>query len=365
MVIQFTVSITLIIGTIVVYRQVQHAQNRPVGYLRDGLLSINVNSRDFNGKYAVVGNELKNSGMVSDVATSSSPLTSIWSTDNQFEWQGKDPATKIDFGTIAISTDYGKTINWQFSDGRDFSGAFPSDSNGYIVNEAAVKQMGLQHPVGALIKHVGKDYRILGVVKDMVMESPFASSSPTIFFLQGDVNSMLIRINPKVNTRDALAKITSVFKNTAPSATLDFKFVDQTYAAKFAAEERIGKLAGCFAALAIFVSCLGLFAMATFIAEQRIKEIGVRKVLGATVLNLWGLLSKDFVVLVFISLLIASPTAYYFMHTWLQGYAYRTELSWWIFAVSGVGAMAITLLTVSYQSIKAALENPVKSLRSE
>jgi ABC-type antimicrobial peptide transport system permease subunit len=156
-----------------------------------------------------------------------------------------------------------------------------------------------------------------------------------------------------------------VFKKYNPAQPFDYQFADTEYAKKFGNEERIGKLASAFAGLAIFISCLGLFGMASFMAEQRIKEIGVRKVLGATVFNLWRLLSKDFVVLITISLLIATPTAYYFMHSWLQGYTYRSDITWWIFAVTAVGAMAITLLTVSYQSIKAALMNPVKSLKSE
>ncbi|HTK19029.1 MAG TPA: FtsX-like permease family protein, partial [Mucilaginibacter sp.] len=203
--------------------------------------------------------------------------------------------------------------------------------------------------------------------KDMIMESPYDETTPTIFMIKGHVGTSQInvKINPKVSASEALPKIEAVFKKIIPSAPFEYKFADDEYAAKFAAEERIGSLARVFATLAIFISCLGLFGLASFVAEQRIKEIGVRKVLGATAVNLWALLSKDFVQLVILSQLIASPLAWYFMHKWLMNYHYRTDISWWVFGITCFGALAITLLTVSYQSIKAATANPVKSLRSE
>ncbi len=198
------------------------------------------------------------------------------------------------------------------------------------------------------------------------MESPYQPAKQTIFYLSpGDFDDIVLRINPTLSAHEALSRISAICKKYSPSVPFAYKFVDDDYAKKFNNEERIGKLSGVFAALAIFISCLGLFGMASFMAEQRTKEIGVRKVLGASVLNLWGLLSKEFVMLVVIALFIATPTAYYFMRNWLQGYEYRTTLSWWVFAVTGLGAVAITLLTVSFQSIKAALTNPVKSLRTE
>jgi len=230
--------------------------------------------------------------------------------------------------------------------------------------------MNLKKPVGQTIKwnrYGTKSFKILGVVKDMVMDSPFEPAFPTIFFLSPDdsKNWMFVKINPNVSTANALPKIASVFKKLIPSAPFEYNFVDEAYAAKFAAEERVGKLSGFFATLAIIISCLGLFGLASFVAEQRTKEIGVRKILGASVLNLWGMLSKDFVMLVIASFVIATPIAFYFMYNWLQKYQYRTDLSWWIFAGAGVGAMVITLLTVSFQAVKAAIANPVKSLRSE
>ncbi|MFC0514821.1 ABC transporter permease [Mucilaginibacter angelicae] len=371
-VVQFTVSIALIIGTITIYRQIQFTRNRPIGYSQTSLLTLTVNSPDYNnGKYEVLRNELKKTGAITEMAGSSSPLTGINSMNKGFSWAGKDPgAYDPTFNTIAITPEYGKTIGWKFIDGRDFSRTFTSDSSDLIINQAAAKLMGLKNPVGEPVAWApdwGKktNFKILGVVKDMIMESPYSPVNPSVFFLQRGGDNLFLKINPHLSAGDALNKIEKVFKSVVPDAQFDYKFVDEDYAAKFAAEERVGQLAGCLASLAIFISCIGLFGMASFMAEQRTKEIGVRKVLGATVFGLWRLMSKDFVILVIISLFIAIPIAYYFLHSWLQNYSYRTNLSWWIFAATALGTVMITLLTVSYQSIKAALANPVKSLRSE
>ena len=269
------------------------------------------------------------------------------------------------FGWIGVSSEYGKTVGWQFTDGRDFSSHFITDSSAIVLNEAAVKYMNLKNPVGETVRIGKKDLTIIGVVKNMVMESPYEPVKQTIFHIGSNFDDVLIRINPNANAHKAIDKIAAVCKAYSPSVPFSYRFADDEYAKKFGNENRIGKLVSCFAILAIFISCLGLFGMASFMAEQRVKEIGVRKVLGASVFNLWQLLSKDFVMLVFISLLIAIPVAYYFMHIWLQNYEYRTKLSWWIFAVSGFGALLITLITVSFQAVKAAIANPVDSLRSE
>ena len=365
-VLQFTVSVILIIGTIVVFNQIQFAKNRPVGYSRDGLITTYMSTENIHNHFEAVRNELKNSGVISEIAESSSPTYYVDETDNGFEWEGKDPSLQGDFGVVYASTDFGKTIGWQFKEGRDFSRSFATDSSGIILNEAAIKFMGLQQSVGKTINWDGKPYHVIGVVKDMVMQSPYEPVFRTVFVTNNDTQPVIdIRVNPSSNMHDALAKIETVFKKYNPEQPFDYRFADEEYAKKFGDEEHIGKLASFFAILAIFISCLGLFGMASFMAEQRVKEIGVRKVLGATVFNLWQLLSKDFVIMVFISLLIATPVAYYFMHNWLQNYQYRTNLSWWIFAAAGLGLLIITLLTVSFQSIKAAVANPVKSLRTE
>lgn len=364
-ILQFFVSITLIIGTIIIFRQVQYTKNRPIGYDRTGLVQIDMRTDDIHKNFMAVRNDLIKSGAIIDMAESGSPLTDVYSNNSGLSWKDKDPNLQDDFGTVAVSPEFGKTAGWKIVDGRDLSREYLTDSSSMIVNEAAVKFMNLKHPVGETIKWY-KSFKIIGVVKDMVMSSPYNPVKPSIFYLlTNNANITDIRLNPKVSAHEALGKVEAVFKRYSPGSPFDYKFTDDQYAQKFAGEERIGKLAGVFTLLAIFISCMGLFGMASFMAEQRIKEIGVRKVLGASVFALWRLLSKDFIVLVTISLFFAIPTAYYFMHGWLQNYKYRSDLAWWVFAATGAGAVIITLLTVSYQSIKAALMNPVKSLRSE
>ncbi|CCH52461.1 Macrolide export ATP-binding/permease protein macB [Fibrisoma limi BUZ 3] len=365
-VVQFTVSITIIIGTIIVFRQIQHAKDRPVGYDRSGLLTVLMNTPDFYGHYDAIRNELMRTDAAVNMAETSSPTTDLWATDASFNWKGKAHNQIGDFGTVAVTHDYGRTVGWQFKQGRDFSRDFATDSLGIIVNEKAVKFMGFKNPISEYVQWNGKIYSIIGVVKDVVMSSPFEPVKPTVFLLDYDwANLILVKLNPQLSAGEALNRIEPVFRKYNPGSPFDYKFASDEYDQKFRTEERIGQLSTVFAILAIFISCLGLFGLASFTAEQRTKEIGVRKVLGASVFTLWQLLSKDFIILVLISLLIASPLAYYFMNDWLQQYPYRSTISWWIFAATGAGALLITLLTVSFQSIKAALMNPVKSLRSE
>ena len=371
-VMQFTVSVTLIIGTIVVYQQVQFAKDRPVGYSREGLLMIPMISPDFYGKHDVLLSELKSTSVVLEMAESSGGPTEIQYTNGGFDWSGKDPAFIPEWANVTVTPEYGKTLGWQFVDGRDFSRDMASDSAGFVINEAAAKLLGFENPVGETIRWQGgwrtqySSFTVIGVIKDMVMKSPYAPPVPTVFFLgKYGTNCVNIRINPNSSTAEALPKIEAVFKKVIPSAPFDYKFADQEYALKFVAEERVGKLASVFSVLAILISCMGLFGLASFVAAQRIKEIGIRKVLGATVSNLWQMLSKDFVILVFISCFIAVPISYYFMSIWLHKYEYHTEISVWVFLMTCMGALVITLLTVSFQAVKAALMNPVNSLRSE
>ncbi len=365
-VMQFTVSVILIVGTVVVFQQIQFAKNRPVGYSRDGLVALPIVTGDIHKQFAAFKDELTKSGAVVSITETGSPTTAVYSSNSGFNWRGKDPSLAVEFPNIDVDDDYGKTVGWQFAEGRDFSKEFATDSAAFVINETAAKFMNLKHPVGEIIKWDDHPFHVIGIVKDMVVESPYAPVRPTLYHrLSGAGDYVIVKINPRFSAGEALAKIQNVYKTFNPSQPFDYQFVDDEYAKKFGNEERIGKLAGIFAGLAIFISCLGLFGMASFMAEQRTKEIGVRKVLGATVFGLWRLLSRDFVVLVVISLLIAVPVAYDFMHGWLQNYNYHAQLSWWIFAATAAGAIIITLLTVSYQSIKAALMNPVKSLRSE
>jgi len=369
-VLQFTVSIVLVIGTIVVYRQVQYSKDRPIGYDSNGIMMVQMKTHDFYGKFGLLENELKKSGTITYFAESSSPLTNVWASNAGFHWPGQDPNMEGDFATIWVTHDYGKAVSWEMKEGRDFSKDFATDSSAIILNESAVQFMGLKNPVGTIVRWGAganaRDYNVVGVVKNVLMDSPFDPVQHTIYFMDyNNVNWIILKLNPNSSASSSITKIEAAFKRYIPSAPFEYKFADTEFAAKFSAEERIGKLSTVFATLAIFISCLGLFGLASFVAEQRTKEIGVRKVLGATVADLWGLLSKEFMVLVLISLLIASPLAYYFMHNWLQNYQYRTELSWWIFIAAAIGALSITIITVSFQSIKAAMANPVKSLRTE
>lgn len=365
-VVQFSVSVILIIGTTIIFKQIQFAKNRPVGYSRDGLLNIVAPTDDLHNNFSVIRSELLKSGLVSGIAESSSPTTEVENNMADISWEGKDPSMTSDFASIRVTTDYGKTVGWQFMDGRDFSTQFLTDSSAVILNEAAVKYMGLKKPVGETIRFENKEHHVIGVIKNMVMQSPYDPVKQSIFYIsKSDFGYVTIKINPNASTHDAINKIEAMYKIYCPTIPFTYRFADDEYANKFSDEERIGKLAGFFAVLAIFISCLGLFGMASFMAEQRVKEIGVRKVLGASVFNLWGQLSKDFIILVIISLFIATPLAYYFMHNWLQHYEYRSAMPWWVFVAAGMGAIVITILTVSYQSIKAAMRSPVKSLRSE
>ncbi|CCG98188.1 Macrolide export ATP-binding/permease protein macB [Fibrella aestuarina BUZ 2] len=369
-VVQFTVSITLIIGTLVVYRQIQFAKNRPIGYSRNGLISLLLNVPNYEQHRETVRNELIRSGAVLDVGESASPLTEVRSTNGGFEWAGKDPTLQVNFATISVSHEFGKTVGWQFAQGRDFSRQLASDSLGIVLNESAVAFIGLKNVLGKTITWDGNgfnvSFHVIGVIRDMVMDSPYEPAKPSVFFIGPQPGKFLtMRLNPARSPQAALTTIGDVLKEHLPEAPFNYTFVDDEYDQKFRSEERIGTLASVFAGLAIFISCLGLFGLASFVAEQRTKEIGIRKVLGASVVTVWALLSKDFVVLVSIALGIATVIAHYLLQRWLQHYEYRTELSWWIFALAGVGAVVITLLTVSFQAIKAALLDPVKSLRSE
>lgn len=363
-VVQFTVSLTLIIGTTVVVRQIEYARDRPAGYAREGLITVPVNTPDLERHYRVVQNELLQSGVVQNVAESSqSPAH--FSNNTTVEWSGKDPGLMTFFRNVTITPEFGSTVGWTVKAGRDFSTEILSDSSSVIINETAAKIIGFKDPVGQVVQYDGKDFRIIGVVNDLVTQSPYEPVEPVIFFQQGWVGVITIRIKPGIPVNEALAKIEPVFKKYNPGAPFQFSFVDEVYGRKFDAEKRVASLAGVFAILAIFISCLGLFGLSSFVAEQRTKEIGIRKVMGASVASLWKLLSKDFVVLVIISLGIATPITWYFMHDWLLEYQYRSPLSWWVFVVGGAGLMAVALVTVSFQALKAAVANPVRSLRSE
>ncbi|HVU98632.1 MAG TPA: ABC transporter permease [Puia sp.] len=364
-VLQFTVSLTLIIGTTIVFRQILFTKDRPVGYTREGLFTVDMNTPDINDHYEALRTALIQNGLAANVAASNMKPTAF-NNGNSLDWAGKRPdQNTIGFNNVNITPDYGKTIGWTITRGRDMSRDFATDSNAAILNEKAVRSIGFKDPIGKVVKLFGKPYTVVGVAADMVANSAYDSIDNAIFVGGGYTGVMIVRIKPGSNPHTALAQMEPIFRKYNPTSPFIYHFVDEAYAQKFEGEERIGNLAAVFTGLAIFISCLGLFGLAAFVAEQRTKEIGVRKVLGARVFNLWGLLSKDFLKLTALSILIAVPLAYYGMNRWIQTYYYRAPLSWWIFAAAGIGLIAITLATVSYQSLKAAFMNPVKSLRSE
>jgi hypothetical protein len=367
-VLQFSFAIILIICTVVVVDQIHYAQNRNTGYDRNQL-GYHFLTGDLKQNYPLLKNELLNSGIARYVCRTSNPLTEVWSDTWDIAWQGKSPYDKTDFIRLSTDENLVRSAGLKLIEGRDMNlSLFPTDSSAMLLNESAAKAMGFKDPVGHLLRDNGQTYHVIGVIKDFIIGSPYEPLKPMIIGgsqCHNSFNVVNIKLDPRSNTMAGLQRMERVFKKYNPDYPFEYHFTDEAYARKFDDTKRTATLASLFAALTILISCLGLFGLASFMAARRTKEIGVRKVLGASVLNLWQMLSRDFVVLVLISLCIAVPVAWYFMHDWLQDFPYHTNLSWWIFASAGSGALIITLLTVSYQCIRAALANPVKSLRIE
>jgi len=362
---QFSISLALIIGTIVVFRQIQFAKDQPLGYDQGGLITVRVNTQELDTHYEALRQGLLNTGMVAGVANSSTDLNGF-NMNNFLEWEGmSEQAKTVSFRDIFVNADFGPTIGWNIIKGRDFSRDHLTDSTAAILNETGARILGFKEPIGKTIKHWGKPYTIIGVAKDMISNSPYYPVQPAIFMGEGGHEVFTIRIKPGTPVRTALAGMEPVFKQFNPASPFVYSFIDEEFQKKFNTESRIGNLATVFSGLAILISCLGLFGLASFVVEQRKKEIGVRKVLGARVTGLWALLSADFIKLVVMSMLIAMPVSYYCMDQWLQNYALHTSWSPWIFVVSGVGLLLVTMATVGYQAVRAALMNPVKSLRTE
>lgn len=362
---QFSISLSLIIGTIVVFRQIRYAKDRPVGYDRAGLINIPINTDSLDRHYEALRTSLLNTVVVAGVANASTLLTAFYQ-NNFMEWPGMtEEQRSISFREIAVNADYGPTIGWTVIQGRDFSRAYQTDSSAAIVNEEGARALGFKNPIGKTFRLENKDYTIIGVTKDIISNSPYERVQPAAFLGSGGHSFDIIRIKAGAPIRTALAAIEAVYKQYNPASLFTYRFNDDDYAQKFVAESHIGNLATIFSGVAILISCLGLFGLASFVAEQRTKEIGVRKVLGAGVANLWALLSGDFLKLIILSMAIAMPLIGLAMHKWLQNYPIHTYLSPWIFVLAGAGMLLITLCTVSFQALKAALMNPIKSLRTE
>ncbi|GAB3698814.1 ABC transporter permease [Spirosoma flavus] len=364
---QFSLSIILIVGMIIVYRQVDYTQTKNLGYDRENLIHFPLEG-ELAKNYDVLKSELGQLPGIKDVSYMTADPASNGAGTEGISWLGSDPNDKVRFTPVGVGFDFAKTMNIQVREGRDFSKAFPADSNRFLINEAALKIIGYKQPIGKPITWGKQKGTIVGVVKDFHFQSLHTAIRPLIGYLRtsrlaGNVNA-IVRIEAG-KTTEALAQIERICKQLNPNYPFTYTFTDQQYARQYQSEQVVSKLSNYFAFLAIFISCLGLFGLATFTAEQRTKEIGVRKVLGASVTSIIGLLSKDFLKLVAIAILLASPVAWWAMNKWLQDFAYKIDIEWWVFAMAGLVSVVIALLTVSFQSIKAALVNPVKSLRSE
>lgn len=362
---QFTFSIALIIGTVIVFQQIQHAKSRPLGYNPEKLIWLSL-SGDLQRNFLPMKNELMASGYVEAVSKTSSPMTGVYNQWNAFSWPGKDPQSQPLFSALMVDPAYFTAAGLKLKEGRFFGERVLSDSNAVVLNEASVKLMGLRNPVGSHIKFGDDDMTVIGVTKNVVQQNPYDEVQPAVMLMRPDFTFQgLIRFKSGADLKKGLAAIQPVIEKYNPSYPFEYRFADDEFGRKFRSENQIGQLSGIFAVLAIFISCLGLFGLASFMAERRTKEIGVRKVLGASVPQLWLLLSRDFVLLVLLSCVIASPMAYYFLEEWLQKYKYHIAISPWVFAGAGITAVIVTLLTISFQSIKAAMMNPVESLRTD
>jgi ABC-type antimicrobial peptide transport system permease subunit len=365
-VIQFTFAIALIICTIIITQQIQYAQDRETGYDRQNLV-YHYLVGDIEKNFALIREELLNCGAATSVTKTLAPLTQQWSDSWGYDWKGKDPNAKLDIATFSSDGGLVKTAGLKLLQGRDIDPkTYLTDSTAMILNESAVAIMGFKNPVGETVKYDDINWHVVGVIKDFILQSPYQPMKPmAIHGPKSWFNVIHFKLNPQNPTSKNLKLAEQVFKKFNPEYPFEYHFVDEEYAKKFHDERRTATLAFLFAALTIFISCLGLFGLATYMAENRIKEIGVRKVLGASVITITRLLTKDFLRLVVISLVVAVPIAWLAMHSWLKDYPYHVEIHWWVFLMAGALSLLIALLTVSYQSVRAGLANPVKSLRSE
>ncbi|MGZ3763990.1 MAG: ABC transporter permease [Mucilaginibacter sp.] len=365
-VIQFSISIILIIGTVIIYQQIQHVKSRELGYDKNNLLYINTQGKMVD-HFPSIYNDLKKTGIVENAALSDDPVLEVGSNTDNYSWAGKDASKNPLISWENVSPEFISTMGMKLVSGRGFYADWKLDSTHVIINEAFAKQMGKEGRVGGIIRDGGKKaYQVTGIVKDFLYNDMYLSGAPALLYCHpAGARVLSVRLKQGADLQDGLTKVGGIIKANNPGYPFEYKFIDDDFNQLFKTESLIGRLAGIFAGLAIFISCLGLFGLAAYTAERRIKEIGIRKVLGASVSGLAGMLSKDFLQLVAISCIIAFPVAFWSLHKWLESYQYRVSIHWWVFITAGVLAMIIALMTVSFQAIKAALTNPVKSLRSE
>ncbi len=365
-VLQFSISVILIISTIIIYRQIQHVKSRELGYNKNNLIYLSAKGK-IKEHFETIRTQLINTGKITNATLSSSQIVQLGSNSADYNWQGKDPAKQLLITQEYVTPEYVNTLGMKLVEGRDFRTAGSADSNSIIINKSLASLISEKEVIGKIITRNGGDqYTIIGIVDDFIYNDMYAKSAPVILFnYKPNASTLNIRLKDGSNIKDALTATEQILKANNPGYPFEYRFVDETFDKQFKTETLTGKLASLFALLAILISCLGLFGLAAYTAERRTKEIGIRKVLGASITGLTALLSKDFLLLVTISCLIAFPLSWWAMNDWLQGYAYRIDMEWWVFAASGLLAMVIALVTVSVQAIRASLANPVNSLRTE
>ena len=360
---QFIISILLISATIIVYQQIQHVKQRDMGYNPNNLVMI-PSTPDTRKNFSVIKQELQKTGLISSVTQTSSPITDIWWKMGAPDYEGKPAGSDIIVAGIATDIDFSKTMGIKILKGRDFSGT-PADSASMLINKAAVEAMGLKDPVGMQMKY-WRTFTIIGVTDNVVMESPYKPVDPMmVFFDPGNSSSISIRLSNEAPLQKAIPSIETIFKKHNPAYPFEYQFADQEFGKKFLTEDLISRITNIFAGLAIFICCIGLAGLASFTIQKRIREIGIRKVLGATVQQLLLLISKEFLKLVLIAFVIAVPLTWWFMNDWLEKYPYRVSISIWLFGAVGIIILLLTLVVVSLNTMRAATSNPVKSLRTE
>ncbi|MEM9855830.1 MAG: ABC transporter permease [Bacteroidota bacterium] len=364
---QFSISIILIIGTMVINQQIQHAKNRPLGYDTDGVVTTFLQSSDEIKNYEIFKNQVLDKNLASALTLSESTVTNTYINNSGFNWEGKPAGMQDTFVTNGVDYDFGKVVNWEIVQGRDFNKDLASDSMSIIVNQTAVSYLGFDEPLGKTLDAFGGKLTIIGVVKDLLNQGAYEPTKQTIYYYDfvGRSSVVSIKLNPKINISTALLEIEQVFKSINPESPFDYSFSSDRLKRKYQDEERMSSLAMIASIITIFISSLGIFAMAAFLAERKSKEISIRKILGASVSKIWVLLSKEFALLIVLAGIISTPIAFYLMQEWLADYNYRTTLPWWVFGLGILIAFTITVITISYQTIKAALVNPIDTLRSE
>jgi putative ABC transport system permease protein len=360
---QFVMSILLISATIIVYQQIQHIKDKSIGYNPNNLIMI-PSSQDIDKNYAAIKQDLEATGLVAATTRTSSPITEIWWKSGSPDYAGKAANGDIIFSGMQTDVDFTKTMGIKVLQGRDFNNT-PGDTSVMLLNKAAVEAMKLKNPVGMEMKY-GRKFTVVGVIDNVVMASPYDPVEPLMVYYDGRGSSMVnVRLKEGVQPKTAITQLETIFKKYNPQNLFEYQFVDQEFGKKFLTEELISRITNIFAGLAIFICCIGLAGLASFTIEKRFREIGVRKVMGASVQQLLMLISTEFLKLVTIAFVIAVPLTWYLMSNWLKKYTYHIDVSAWVFAAVGALILLLTLVVVSLNTMKAALANPVKSLRSE